>query len=61
MFLLPGVKAQAAINEYAGRDELIAQTEARLAQAEEVLVQAAHELAALARRPAAAFLRGYQY
>lgn len=40
-------EAQAAINEYAGRDELIAQTEARLAQAEKVLVQAAHELAAL--------------
>lgn len=40
-------EAQAAINEYAGRDEFIAQTEARLAQAEEVLVQAAHELAAL--------------
>lgn len=40
-------EAQTAIAEYAGRDELIAQTEARLAQAEEVLVRAADALATL--------------
>lgn len=40
-------EAQTAITEYAGRDELIAQTNARLAEAETALVEAADNLAEL--------------